>query len=103
MNIHGNSWVPSPGRVTGATEQVRARSGHEHGFLAAGLLPPKATGDALHVAIATVHGMEFLLTSNCRHIANGEIVRRLRVEPARSGNDLPTICTPEELLGETHA
>ncbi len=35
-----------------------------------GGLPAKARVDALHVAIATVHGMEFLLTWNCKHIAN---------------------------------
>jgi hypothetical protein len=72
-------------------------------FLSAGLLPAKAADDALHVAIATANGMEFLLTWNCRHIANGEIVRRLRNEAAGAGYDLPTICTPEELLGEAHA
>ena len=35
-----------------------------------GLLPEKATEDALHIAIAAVHGMHYLLTWNCKHIAN---------------------------------
>ena len=85
--------------VLGVTTEAGALA---KSFLGAGILPAKAADDALHVAIATAHGMEFLLTWNCRHIANGEIVRRLRSEAAAAGYDLPTICTPEELLGETY-
>ena len=43
----------------------------------AGLIPQGSAADALHVAIATAQGIEFLLTWNCRHIANAEIAERL--------------------------
>ncbi|MGE4109044.1 MAG: type II toxin-antitoxin system VapC family toxin [Bacteriovoracia bacterium] len=47
-------------------------------LITSGLIPPKAAPDAVHIAIAAVHGMEFLLTWNCRHIANAAIVDRVR-------------------------
>jgi hypothetical protein len=69
-------------------------------LLEEGPLPAKASEDALHIAIATVHGMDFLLTWNCKHIANAEM-RNLIEEVCRSKGYEPTItCTPEELLGE---
>ena len=40
-----------------------------------GPIPPKAAGDALHIAVATSYACEYLLTWNCRHIANAEIQR----------------------------
>jgi len=65
-----------------------------------GPLPAQAEGDALHIAVAAIHGMEYLVTWNCRHIANAwmrsqieEIIRELGYEP-------PVLCTPEELLEE---
>jgi hypothetical protein len=65
-----------------------------------GPIPRKAAGDALHIAIASVYGCDYLLTWNCRHIANAEIQRRARLVVNRQGFELPTICTPEELMGE---
>jgi predicted nucleic acid-binding protein len=44
-------------------------------LLAAGGLPKKAASDALHIAIATVHGMDYLVTWNCKHIANARMLR----------------------------
>ena len=66
---------------------------------AAGVFPSSAAEDALHVAIATVHGMDFLLTWNCRHIANAEVTRAAREICVAEGFQMPIICTPEELLG----
>ena len=68
--------------------------------LQSGLLPASADGDATHIALATVHEMDMLLTWNCRHIANGAIVGRLRRLMEARGHTLPEIYTPEELLGE---
>ena len=68
-------------------------------LVAEGPIPRKAAGDALHIAIATVYGCEYLLTWNCRHIANAEIQRAARVVVGRRGFELPAICTPEELMG----
>ena len=65
-----------------------------------GPIPRKAAVDALHIAIATVYGCEFLLTWNCRHIANAEIRRAAALVVRRQGFELPVICTPEELMGE---
>jgi len=64
-----------------------------------GALPAKAAEDALHVAVATVHEMDYLLTWNCRHIANAEMRRVMRAVCVRHGYEIPLICTPEELMG----
>ncbi len=65
-----------------------------------GILPAKAVRDAAHVAVAAVHGIEYLLTWNCRHLANAQIARRIAVLCLREGFQMPSICTPEELLEE---
>jgi hypothetical protein len=67
-------------------------------LLASKLIPVKATTDAAHIAIAAVHGMDFLLTWNCRHIANAVIVERLRAICEEEGFPAPVICTPYELM-----
>lgn len=69
-------------------------------FLAKSNLPPKATDDALHIAVATVYGLDYLLTWNCKHIANAQIQKKLSQISNDSGYELPTICTPYELMGE---
>ena len=68
-----------------------------------GIVPAKAAEDALHIAIATVNGVDYLLTWNCRHIANPEIQRGIAEYLEQIGLFLPFICTPEELLGEENA
>jgi hypothetical protein len=68
-------------------------------LLKAGCIPAKAATDAAHLAVATVHGMDYLLTWNCRHINNGEILRSVAGICARHGYVPPMVCTPEELMG----
>ncbi len=68
-------------------------------LVAAGIVPVKASEDALHIAIATVHFVDYLLTWNCKHIANPEIQARIAEHFRLKGLFLPFICTPEELLG----
>lgn len=63
------------------------------------IIPAKATEDALHIAIATLHRVDFLLTWNCRHIANPVIQENIAAFLEQQGLFLPIICTPEELLG----
>jgi predicted nucleic acid-binding protein len=46
-------------------------------FLAKSSLPPKAADDALHIAAATIYGLDYLLTWNCKHIANAQIQKKL--------------------------
>ncbi len=69
-------------------------------LLAAGGLPRKASSDALHIAIATVHGMDYLVTWNCKHIANARILRFVMEKCRQSNFEPPIICTPEELIEE---
>jgi len=69
-------------------------------FLAKGLIPAKAVDDAFHISIATVQGMDYLLTWNCRHIANAEIMGRLANVAEDLGYELPALCTPEQLMGD---
>jgi predicted nucleic acid-binding protein len=63
---------------------------------AAGLAVNAAT-DALHMAVATVHGMDYLLSWNCTHIANATIRRAIEKQCRLSGYEPPVICTPQEL------
>lgn len=63
-------------------------------------IPRKAAVDAAHIAIATVYGCEYLLTWNCRHIANAELSRAIRRVVEQYGYEAPNLCTPEELMGE---
>jgi hypothetical protein len=67
-------------------------------ILDAGLIPVRAVRDALHIGVATFHGMDVLLTWNIRHIANATIRKSLRDLIGSLGYTLPTICNPEELL-----
>ena len=67
-------------------------------LLASRLIPAKAAADAAHIAVASAHGMDFLLTWNCRHIANATIVEKLRAVCIREGYAAPVICTPHELM-----
>lgn len=63
-------------------------------------LPPKARVDAIHIAAATVHGMDYLLTWNCKHIANAQIQGKLAEISLDFGYVLPVLCTPNELMGD---
>jgi len=51
-----------------------------------------------HIAIATVHQLNYLLTWNCKHIANAQIQSKLRQVSQQRGYELPILCTPYELL-----
>jgi hypothetical protein len=62
-------------------------------------LPVKAARDAAHLAIAAVGGVKYLLTWNCNHLANAQILDRLEPIAAAARFKLPRVCTPEELMG----
>jgi len=55
--------------------------------------------DALHISLAAVHGMDFLLTWNFRHINDAEMKARIRTVVESAGYECPVICSPEELGG----
>jgi hypothetical protein len=61
-------------------------------------IPEKARADSYHLAIASWHGMDFLLSWNCTHIVNGRIKMMIEEINARQGIRTPIICTPEELM-----
>ena len=69
-------------------------------LIAGGGLPSQARVDALHVAMAAVHGMDYLLTWNCRHIANATLRGKIEELCREAGFEPPTICTPLELRKE---
>ena len=69
-------------------------------FLTKSNLPAKASDDAIHIAVATVQNIDYLLTWNCKHIANAQIQRKLSEICLDFGYKLPIICTPYELMGE---
>ena len=61
-------------------------------------IPEKARADSYHLAIASWHGMDFLVSWNCTHIVNGRIKMMIEEINARQGIRTPIICTPEELM-----
>ena len=63
-------------------------------------IPANAKADAIHIAIATVHEIDYLLTWNCRHIDNAVRKPIVRSICAVAGYVCPEICTPLELLAE---
>ena len=87
--LDGIPLVPITSEVQEAADQL----------VSASMMPPKAAADALHVAAAAFAGVEYLLTQNCRHIANAHILPRVyKILEARGVGGL-LICTPVEFLG----
>jgi len=68
-------------------------------FIKIGMLPPKAANDAAHVAVAAVKGIDYLLTWNCKHIANARVNRVILKVCQDLGYSAPLLCTPLELIG----
>jgi predicted nucleic acid-binding protein len=62
-------------------------------------LPPRAAADAVHIAVAACHGIEFLLTWNSTHIANAELRPLVERACRAAGYEPPVLCTPDELMG----
>ena len=65
-----------------------------------GVLPEKAQVDALHIAAVASHEIQYLLTWNCKHIANAKILPRIHDLLLDLDIPIPVICTPEELLAD---
>ncbi len=79
-------------KITDGVRQLAAT------FVAQGALPGKAQADALHIATATVHGTDYLLTWNCRHINNPATKPLVRSVCSAEGYLCPEICTPIEFM-----
>ena len=68
-------------------------------ILSSGVMPPSALRDAAHVAVAAIHAVDYLLTWNCKHLANAQITRKIESVCQQLGYRMPVVCTPEELMG----
>src|ERR1700730_6899020 len=64
------------------------------------ILPPKASIDALHIAMVAHHRIQYLLTWNCKHIANARILPRIHDVLTELACPIPIICTPEEMVDD---
>jgi hypothetical protein len=64
-----------------------------------GLIGPAAS-DVPHFAFAVAYNIDYLVTWNCKHIANGQVIKRLTTVNESIDRRTPVICTPEELLAE---
>lgn len=62
-------------------------------------LPSRAITDAAHIAIYVIHGIDFLLTWNCTHIANATFQPIINEACTALGYTMPVICTPDQLMG----
>ena len=62
------------------------------------VLPASIMDDILHIAIAAIHRMDYLLTWNCKHIANAQIQKTITRIIEQQGYESPVMCTPEELV-----
>ena len=69
-------------------------------LLAAAAVPRTSFDDAVHIAAATVHGLDYLVTWNCKHIANAVTMPNIYKVCADAGYSCPLICTPEQMKGE---
>lgn len=63
-----------------------------------GPMPKEYPEDALHIAVCAVHGIDYLLTWNCTHLANASLRRQVERLVEQVGHRCPMICTPEELM-----
>jgi hypothetical protein len=90
QNLQGVSLLSLDAEIGAIANEIMARA----------ILPPKAEFDALHIAVAAYHGVDYLLTWNCRHIANARILPHIQQVLNDLAQFVPIICTPEELVGQ---
>ena len=67
-------------------------------LIKSGPIPREYGADALHIALAAVNGIDYLLTWNCKHLANATLRNRITALVEGKGYASPVICTPEELM-----
>ena len=67
-------------------------------LVGSGPIPDSAAADALHIAVAAVNGVDYLLTWNCKHLANAVHRPQIEAMVEKAGYACPIICTPEELM-----
>lgn len=62
-------------------------------------IPKRFFRDAAYLAVASVHNIDYLVTWNCAHLVNAELIKKLLKINEKLGIPTPIICTPEELMG----
>jgi predicted nucleic acid-binding protein len=67
-------------------------------YFAAIDIPEKARADSYHLALATWHGMDFMVSWNCTHIVSGRVKKIIEEINSTYGIRTPIVCTPEELM-----
>jgi hypothetical protein len=87
--LAGIPLLPNAPEITRIANEIMSRA----------ILPAKAQVDALHIATVAHHRIQYLMTWNCKHIANAQILPRIHQVLTDAGVPIPVICTPEELLG----
>lgn len=87
--LAGIPLLPNAPEITRIANEIMSRA----------ILPAKAQVDALHIATVAHHRIQYLLTWNCKHITNAQILPRIHQVLTDAGVPIPVICTPEELLG----
>jgi predicted nucleic acid-binding protein len=100
----------SRGDVSAARDRIEAITGYPvlrvnadaqrlaDRILTRAVLPSKAAADALHIALSAVTGMNFLVTWNCTHIANGFVLQKVNTLCRDAGYEPPVVYTPQELM-----
>jgi predicted nucleic acid-binding protein len=64
------------------------------------VMPAKPPGDAMHLALASYYGCDYLLTWNCKHLANARKFQHIRIVNVMMNLFVPSLITPLEFLGE---
>ncbi len=90
QSLEGIPLLPLDPRVGVIANEIMSRA----------ILPPKAAVDALHIAVVAHHEIQYLLTWNCKHIANAKILPRIYKVLTDLGLPIPIICTPEEMVDD---
>jgi len=80
--------------------EVTAAAALARALVDRGVIAKKSAADALHISIAAVHGIQYLLTWNMAHIANAELRPRIERVCRSEGFEPPVLCTAEELMGD---
>ncbi|MEI8374497.1 MAG: type II toxin-antitoxin system VapC family toxin [Planctomycetota bacterium] len=90
QSLDGISLLPLDAEIGFIADEIMSRA----------ILPPKALIDAFHIAMVAHHRIQYLLTWNCKHIANATILPRIHSVLAEFGLPIPIICTPEEMVDD---
>ena len=69
-------------------------------FLSKQVIPEKCPEDALHIAVAAINNIEFIVTWNFKHINNPFTYKRIEKIIQDAGYNSPVMCSPEEFIGE---